>query len=61
MTQVLPLLTLVDYTVTPRRDHTAVHREGCLSVPGLSAFVERAVNVHVTGYDGAGERVDFDA
>ena len=59
--EVLPLMTLVDYTVTPRGEHTSVNREGCLSVPGLSAFVERPLNVHVSGFDGSGAPVAFNA
>lgn len=59
--EVLPLMTLVNYTVTPRGNHTSVNREGCLSVPGLSAFVERPLNVHVSGLDEFGSPLDFDA
>eukprot|EP00035_Acanthoeca_spectabilis_P038945 m.57652 g.57652 ORF g.57652 m.57652 type:complete len:200 (+) comp9366_c0_seq1:330-929(+) len=59
--EVLPLMTLVNYTVTPRGNHTSVNREGCLSVPGLSAFVERPLNVHVSGFDEFGSPLDFDA
>jgi len=33
--------------------------EGCLSVPGVTMPVERAVSVHVRGVDERGEPVDF--
>lgn len=34
--------------------------EGCLSVPGFRANVNRAARVHVTGYDRHGSPVDMD-
>ena len=35
--------------------------EGCLSVPGVTMPVERAVSVRVRGFDAGGEPVDFRA
>ena len=35
--------------------------EGCLSVPGVTMPVERAVSVRVRGFDASGEPVDFRA
>ena len=35
--------------------------EGCLSVPGVTMPVERAVSVRVRGFDATGEPVDFRA
>lgn len=36
-------------------------QEGCLSVPDVYADTERYMNVHVTGLDENGEKVDFEA
>jgi peptide deformylase len=58
---VVPLTTLIDYTVTPRGEPTSILREGCLSIPRLSAFVERPLNVLVKGHDGDGNPVEFTA
>jgi peptide deformylase len=47
----LPLLVLVNPTVTPAGDGAATFYEGCLSVRGYGALVARAAAVDVAGVD----------
>jgi hypothetical protein len=47
----VPLRVLINPRVTPLGTHTVVHREGCLSVPGFSAHVARALAVQVDAHD----------
>lgn len=54
--EVLPLRVIVNPFVKPVEGAgTATFREACLSVPGMSAEVERALEVHVTGLDEHGK------
>ena len=50
---------LVNPVVEPASDERRLGDEGCLSVPGVSLPVERAVRIHVTGQDVSGNAVDF--
>ena len=53
-------LVLVDPQVV-RAEGAQVAREGCLSIPDLTANVRRATRVRVAGHDGAGAPVSVDA
>lgn len=53
-------LVLVDPRVVAA-DGAVVAREGCLSIPDLTANVRRATRVTVTGHDGAGAAVRVEA
>ena len=50
---------LVNPSLSDFADETEEADEGCLSVPGVTMPVERAVRVHVRGQDEYGEPVDF--
>jgi peptide deformylase len=52
---------LVNPVLDEYSDETEESEEGCLSVPGVTMPVERAVSVHVRGFDASGEPVDFRA
>ena len=52
---------LVNPVVSPVSEEKQTVDEGCLSVPGVSLPVERAVRIHVRGQDVAGRPVDFEA
>jgi peptide deformylase len=52
---------LVNPMLDEYSDETEESEEGCLSVPGVTMPVERAVSVHVRGFDASGEPVDFRA
>jgi peptide deformylase len=54
----LPFRVLVNPTYTAVGDGVAAFYEGCLSVPGYQAVVERASQVHLRGQDEAGNSVD---
>lgn len=43
------------------RDGSAMGEEGCLSLPGIYAPVERAAHIHVVARDPHGEHLDFEA
>ncbi len=43
------------------RDGTQICEEGCLSVPGIYAKVERAESIRVAALDRAGKRLEFEA
>ena len=47
--------------VLEERSGAAKEEEGCLSVPGIFADVERSKSLRVSGLDGDGQRIDFDA
>jgi peptide deformylase len=49
-----PLKVIANPTLTVHGDATATFFEGCLSVPGYMALVERALEVEVTGLDEEG-------
>ena len=51
----LPLTVVLNPVVTPVGDAKAVFFEGCLSVPGYMALVERFLEVDVVGLDERGE------
>ena len=54
--QALPLRVVINPVVEPVISAgTAIFREACLSVPGMSAEVERALEVRVTGLDERGQ------
>ena len=53
-------LTLVNPKITAK-DGTQVYQEGCLSVPGIFADVERADRIHVEAADVEGKPLSFDA
>jgi peptide deformylase len=56
----LPFTVLINPTVTPVGNRSALFYEGCLSVPGYSAAVERAADVTVSFTDLAGTIVEAD-
>jgi hypothetical protein len=47
----VPLRALANPTLTALGGHTVMHREGCLSMPGFSAHVPRALSVQVDAHD----------
>jgi peptide deformylase len=51
---------LVNPVITERSDEAEVDDEGCLSLQGVLAPVERAVRVHIEGKNARGEDVAFD-
>ena len=55
------LMALVNPVVTVFSEETEVAREGCLSIPQLTANVRRAVNISVTTADGEFEFEAFEA
>jgi peptide deformylase len=57
---VLPLLAIVNPTVTPISADQATFFEGCLSVRGYGALVSRAAVVRVTGLDVEGQPITAD-
>jgi peptide deformylase len=54
------IAALVNPAITKRSDDTAVDEEGCLSLQGVLAPVERAVRVHIEGKNERGEPVTYD-
>lgn len=59
--EAVPLTVLYNLNVKPLGKATATHREGCLSVPGFSAHVPRALTIEATALDEDGEPVKFRA
>eukprot|EP00052_Salpingoeca_macrocollata_P013698 m.106968 g.106968 ORF g.106968 m.106968 type:complete len:221 (+) comp19021_c0_seq3:1493-2155(+) len=57
----VPLTVVFNPELRPLGKERVCHREGCLSVPGYSAFVERYLRVRTTGLDQQGKRLDIDA
>jgi peptide deformylase len=55
------LAALCNPVITERSDETVVDDEGCLSVPGVSVPVERAVRVVCTGLTIEGHAVTIEA
>jgi peptide deformylase len=53
-------MTLVNPKITTK-EGTQVYQEGCLSVPGIFADVERAERIHVEAQDADGKPLSFDA
>jgi len=53
-------MTLVNPKITTK-EGTQVYQEGCLSVPGIFADVERAERIHVEAQDAEGKPLSFDA
>lgn len=53
-------MTLVNPKITAK-EGTQVYQEGCLSVPGIFADVERADRIHVEAQDASGNALSFDA
>ena len=54
------IVALVNPVITEHSDETAVDDEGCLSLQGVLAPIERAVRIHIEGKDERGERVAYD-
>jgi peptide deformylase len=54
------IAALVNPVITERSDESAVDDEGCLSLQGVLAPVERAVRVHIEGKNERGEDVAYD-
>ena len=54
-----PLQVLINPKLTPIGDDRATFFEGCLSVRGYMALVERALHVAVTGLDEKGNDISF--
>jgi len=55
----VPLTCIVNPVLTLVRTEPVTFFEGCLSVPGFMALVERAVEVRVTGTNEKGEPIDW--
>lgn len=55
----VPLRVLVNPTLTPIGDETVTFFEGCLSVSGFAALVERFREVEVSGLDENGQAVTW--
>jgi len=53
-------MVLVNPKITAK-EGTQVYQEGCLSVPGIFADVERADRIHVEAEDAEGNALSFDA
>ena len=53
-------MTLVNPKITTK-EGTQIYQEGCLSVPGIFADVERAERIHVEAQDAEGKPLSFDA
>lgn len=53
-------IVMVNPEIT-KRDGSMMNEEGCLSVPGVYASVERAEHVTVTALDRDGKEFEFDA
>jgi len=53
-------MVLVNPKITAK-EGTQVYQEGCLSVPGIFADVERADRIHVEAQDAEGHALSFDA
>lgn len=56
-----PALVLINPRIVERGDETRKFEEGCLSIPGVSALVERATRVVVEAFDAAGEPFRLEA
>jgi peptide deformylase len=54
-----PLTVIANPTLTLHGDASATFFEGCLSVPGYMALVERVLEVEVTGLDTEGQRMSW--
>jgi peptide deformylase len=54
------VLAVVNPKITSRGDETEVDDEGCLSLQGVTAPVERAVSVRLEGKDETGRDVSYD-
>jgi peptide deformylase len=54
-----PLTVIANPVLSVRGDERATFFEGCLSVPGYMALVERALEVEVTGLDAHGDPVTW--
>jgi peptide deformylase len=50
----LPLVVVANPNLTPRSGRSATFFEGCLSVPGYMALVERSLEVELSGLDREG-------
>ncbi len=53
-------LVIINPEITWRSEEVETENEGCLSVPGIRAGVERPISVTVSGYDLAGKAVTFE-
>jgi peptide deformylase len=54
-----PLTCIVNPALTIEKTEPVLFFEGCLSVPGYMALVERAIGVRVTGTNEKGEPIDW--
>lgn len=54
-------VTLVNPRIVATSSETEVAEEGCLSLPGMTLSVERAVVIHVSAADIRGRRLDYEA
>jgi len=54
------IAALVNPVITDRSDEAAVDDEGCLSLQGVLAPVERAIRIHIEGKNERGEDVAYD-
>ena len=56
----MPLTVFINPEITIMDPETAGNWEGCLSVPGLRGFVERAQHIRVTALNETGARQDLE-
>jgi peptide deformylase len=56
-----PLEVIINPVLTLLGEATRTYAEGCLSVPGYVALVERLHRVHVAGFDEGGKPVQYEA
>ncbi len=54
----VPLTVLINPTITPLEQDTALGWEGCLSVPGLRGKVPRYTAIRYTGFDAYGKPIE---
>ncbi len=54
------IVALVNPVITERSDETETDDEGCLSLQGVLAPVERAVRIHIEGKNERGEPIAYD-
>ncbi|MEO0369138.1 MAG: peptide deformylase [Pseudomonadota bacterium] len=55
---VVPYTVLLNPEIKPLTDDTSGFWEGCLSVPGMRGYVERPNQIHYTGFDLFGNKID---
>jgi peptide deformylase len=57
----MPLMTVINPTITVVGDEVTSGWEGCLSIPDIRGMVPRAANIQLEAYDRRGKRMRFAA